>query len=123
MHINSLVGRPTRAEIDLSAIYHNVKALKSLIGPQTRFCAVVKADGYGHGAVQTAYRALSAGADYLAVAILDEALILRSAGIKEPILILGYTPRFYLAWLSLLDLPKPYSTWNRQRPWRQLPTA
>ena len=86
------VGRPTRAEIDLSAIRHNVKALKSLTRPGARFCAVVKADGYGHGAAQVAAEALSAGADFLAVAVLDEALILRAAGFTGPILILGYTP-------------------------------
>ncbi|MDR1044398.1 MAG: alanine racemase [Candidatus Adiutrix sp.] len=86
------VGRPTRAEIDLSAIRHNVQALKSLTRPGTRFCAVVKADGYGHGAAQVAAEALKAGADFLAVAILDEALLLRAAGFTGPILILGYTP-------------------------------
>lgn len=88
----SSVGRPTRAEIDLSAIRHNVLALKSLTGPSVKFCAVVKADGYGHGAVAVAAMALAAGADYLAVAVLDEALSLRAAGFTGPILVLGYTP-------------------------------
>lgn len=54
--------------------------------------AVVKADGYGHGSVEVAKSAIKAGADYIAVAILDEALILRRAGIDAPILVLGYTP-------------------------------
>ncbi|MDR0881886.1 MAG: alanine racemase [Candidatus Adiutrix sp.] len=88
----SSIGRPTWAEVDLSAIRRNVAALKSLLRPGVRFCAVVKANGYGHGAAQAAGAALRAGADYLAVAILDEALALRSAGLTAPILILGYTP-------------------------------
>ena len=86
------VGRPTWAEVDLSAINGNVKALKSLVKPEVRFCAVVKADGYGHGAEAVAAEALRAGADYLAVAILDEALALRAAGFTCPVLILGFTP-------------------------------
>lgn len=88
----SLLGRPTRAEVDLSAVAGNVTALKSLLKPSVRFCAVVKADGYGHGAGAVAAQALRSGADYLAVAILDEALALREAGFTVPILILGYTP-------------------------------
>ena len=87
-----LTGRPTWAEIDLGAIGHNVRHFRSLLEPKTRICAVVKADGYGHGAVAVARAALAAGADCLAVAILDEALALRAAGFTEPILILGYTP-------------------------------
>jgi alanine racemase len=54
--------------------------------------AVVKADGYGHGAVETAAAAIRSGAEYLGVAFLDEAIQLRNAGIEKPILILGYTP-------------------------------
>jgi len=88
----SSIGRPTRAIIDLSAIWRNVLALKSLVSPSVMFCAVVKADGYGHGAIAVAAQAVKAGADYLAVAVLDEALTLRSAGFSGPILILGYTP-------------------------------
>lgn len=87
-----LYGRPVWAEIDLSAIRQNMRAIKSLLSPQTRFCPVVKADGYGHGALAVASEAIKLGADYLAVAILDEALSLRSSGFTCPILVLGYTP-------------------------------
>ncbi|KXS56652.1 MAG: alanine racemase [Candidatus Adiutrix intracellularis] len=87
-----LSDRQTWVEIDLSAIQHNVRYFKSLLSPGTRFCAVVKANGYGHGATAVARAALAAGADYLAVADLDEALTLREAGFNDPILILGYTP-------------------------------
>lgn len=84
--------RDTWAEVSLEAIKHNTNQFKKYIGPTVNLMAVVKADGYGHGAVQIARAALEAGADYLAVAILDEAIELREAGITEPILILGYTP-------------------------------
>lgn len=87
-------GRLTRAEIDLAAIRRNAAAFKSLLRPGTALCAVVKADGYGHGAAAVARAALSAGADRLAVAILDEALALREAGFSGDILILGHTPLF-----------------------------
>ena len=85
-------GRLTRAEIDLSAIERNVAAFKSLLRPGASLCAVVKADGYGHGAEAAARAALKAGADRLAVAIADEALSLRAAGFTEDLLILGHTP-------------------------------
>lgn len=85
-------GRPAWAEIDLAAIRHNVKALKTLLPNGTKLCAVVKADAYGHGAAQVGPVVLEAGADCLAVAIVDEAVQLREAGIDAPILIMGYTP-------------------------------
>lgn len=85
--------RDTWVEISLDAVQHNVKKFLDYIHSETKFCAVVKADGYGHGAIEVAKAALEAGASYLAVAFLDEAIELRQAGIKAPILILGYTPR------------------------------
>ncbi|GAB3794264.1 alanine racemase [Virgibacillus kimchii] len=84
--------RETWTEISLDAIHHNVKAFKEHIGNNTKYMAVVKADGYGHGAAEIANEALLAGADYIAVAILDEAILLREAGIQAPILVMGYTP-------------------------------
>lgn len=75
-----------RAEalIDLSAIKHNVELLKERSG--TNLLAVVKADAYGHGLIPVAKAALSAGATYLGVALLEEAVALREAGITAPIL-------------------------------------
>jgi alanine racemase len=75
-----------RAEaiVDLSAIKHNVEILKKTAG--TKLLAVVKADAYGHGLVPVAKAAISAGADYLGVALLEEAITLREAGIQSPIL-------------------------------------
>lgn len=80
------------SEIDLNAVSHNVRELRRITSPDSRLMAVVKADGYGHGAVEVGLAALKNGADYLGVARMDEGLHLRRAGITAPILILGYTP-------------------------------
>lgn len=84
--------RSVWAEIDLAAIQHNVREIKKKIAGNAALCAVVKADGYGHGAPAVAKAALAAGADRLAVAIVNEAVELREAGIEVPILVLGHTP-------------------------------
>lgn len=88
--------RPAWVEIDLAAIRENIRQIKSLVKPGTKCCAVVKADGYGHGAIPVARSVVDAGADYLAVAILSEAMELRQAGFTVPILILGYTPAYQM---------------------------
>lgn len=80
------------AEVDLEAIRHNVSVLKGLTEPGTLFMAVVKADGYGHGAVRVAQAAIEAGADRLGVATVDEASALRKAGQKAPIHVLSEPP-------------------------------
>jgi len=85
--------RDVWVEISLDAVQQNVKVFLKHLKPDTKICAVVKADGYGHGAIEVAQAALDAGAAYLAVAFLDEAIELRNAGITAPILILGYTPK------------------------------
>ena len=76
-------------EIDLQALAHNVRQIKSLLSPQTELMAVVKADAYGHGAITIAQTALNYGASSLAIATLTEGIELRQAGIRAPILILG----------------------------------
>lgn len=85
MHIE----RGAWAEINLDAVAHNVQVAKANLKPTTRLCAVVKADAYGHGAVRVAQEAARNGADFLAVALLQEAVKLRDAGIDIPILILA----------------------------------
>ncbi len=82
----------TWAEVDLDAIEQNFRAIRAHIGKDTKLCCVVKADGYGHGAVKLAKLYSQLGADFFAVSNIDEALELRTSGIKEPVLILGYTP-------------------------------
>lgn len=82
----------TYAEIDLSQIKHNILEIRKIIPNNTKFMAVVKANAYGHGSVAVSRAAIEAGADYLAVANLREALELREAGILSPILILTESP-------------------------------
>lgn len=79
-------------EIDLAAIAHNVSALKALTPPGTLFMAVVKSDGYGHGALPVARTAMGAGADRLGVATLKEAVELREGNIVAPIQLLSEPP-------------------------------
>jgi alanine racemase len=78
-------------EIDLSAIKHNIRNLKSLLSGSTELLAVVKADGYGHGAIAVSQAVLEAGATWLGVATIVEGGQLRNGGITAPILILGAT--------------------------------
>jgi alanine racemase len=94
----------TWAEVDLSAIEDNVRNMRSRLPDGCRFLGVVKADAYGHGAVPVAKRLERCGADYLAVACIDEAEELRAAGIQLPILILGATPADCALRLSELDV-------------------
>lgn len=81
--------RDTWAEVDLDCIHANVASVKKLLPPQVEIIAVVKANGYGHGDLKVAESALKAGASYLAVAFMDEAIALRNKGIQAPILVLG----------------------------------
>lgn len=78
-------------EVDLGAIRHNVQAIRRLLRPSIQLMSVVKADGYGHGAVAVARTALSAGASWLAVATVEEGIQLRKADIEAPILLFGPT--------------------------------
>lgn len=84
--------RPTRAVISLDALQHNIGEFRRALPESIRLMAVVKANAYGHGAVQTARYALMSGVDHIGVAFLDEAIELRKAGITAPVLVLGYTP-------------------------------
>lgn len=93
--LESVTGPERRwswVEIDLSAIRHNVQVAKRRLAPGCRLVAVVKANAYGHGAVQVAKIALSAGAAQLAVATVNEGVQLRRAGIDAPILVLSEPP-------------------------------
>ena len=80
--------RPTWAEIDLAALRHNAGLLRRLAAP-AGLCAVVKADAYGHGMVAVAGAALEGGATWLAVALVEEGVALRDAGVEAPVLILS----------------------------------
>lgn len=92
--MNDLQKR-TWAEISLENLRHNYEAIRKSLPADCRFLGVVKADAYGHGALPVSRLLQEAGADYLAVSCLDEALELRRGGITMPILILGHTPYEY----------------------------
>src|SRR5580704_6439124 len=83
--------RPAWAEIDRSAVAHNARVLAALAAP-AQLCAVVKADGYGHGAPTVGRAALEGGATSLAVALVEEGVELRAAGIDAPVLVLSEPP-------------------------------
>jgi alanine racemase len=85
------------AEVNVAAIERNVARLRGALAPGTGLCAVVKADGYGHGAARSAAAALAGGATSVAVATADEAAQLRAAGVQAPVLAMGA--------ISLQELP------------------
>ena len=91
----------TWAEVDLDNIRYNYRSMRAALTPGQRFLGVVKANAYGHGAVKIAGVLEKEGADYLAVACLDEAVELREAGIKLPVLILGITDPKYTKLLMM----------------------
>ncbi len=80
------------AEIDLDALGHNFRQVRQATDPKAQVCCVVKADGYGHGAVRIAREFQELGAGWFAVSNLEEALQLRQEGIRQPVLVLGFTP-------------------------------
>ena len=82
-------NRATVAEINLESFRHNLRSIKSLIGPDVGTMAIIKADAYGHGAIQCARAATKEQVDYIGVGIIQEGIELRENGITSPILILG----------------------------------
>jgi len=95
---------PIWTEIDLDAIADNIKAIRGLVGGKVKVMGVVKANAYGHDALEVAPLLLQNGASFLAVARLDEGIELRKANIKAPILILSLTLKEELSSLLLYDL-------------------
>ena len=79
-----------QADIELDAIYKNIKNIKNIVSEETKIMAILKADGYGHGAIAVA-KTIDSLVDYYGVAIVEEAIEFRNAGIETPILILGVT--------------------------------
>lgn len=82
----------TWAEISLNAIEHNYNVIRNKVTDDTKVCCVIKADGYGHGAVELSQIYEKLGADFFAVSNIDEGIEIRKSGSKLPIVILGYTP-------------------------------
>jgi len=102
--IKNFTGSPIIAEIDLAAFRHNMDAVKKLINEKSRVIAVVKGDAYGHGAHVIAPEALKCGAEYLAVARLNEALDLRMGGIDAPLLLFGRSSPDYTEYYFKHDI-------------------
>ncbi len=102
----------TWAEIDLGALEHNYRALRAMLPAGCRFLGVVKANAYGHGAVEAARRLERLGAEYLAVAGLDEAAELRAAGITSPILTLGPIPAEQAGEAAALNVTATVCHWE-----------
>ena len=90
----------TWADISLDNLAHNYTVLREKVPKSCKFLGVVKADGYGHGALPISRRLKELGAEYLAVSNFEEALQLRRGGLILPILILGYTPPVYASDLA-----------------------
>lgn len=101
-----------QARIDLAAIADNVRVLRRAAGEEARFCAVVKADAYGHGVEEVSRAALAAGADMLAVAAPSEALELRELGIGNPLLVMGDVGRDELP--ALVEQGCDIATWSME---------
>jgi alanine racemase len=96
--------RPTWAEIDLDALTHNYREIRKIVGDQVKILGVVKADAYGHGSLECAKALISAGADKLAVAFIDEAIALRQNGIRAEIMLLGFSPEAVIPQLVKYDI-------------------
>ncbi len=105
--------RPVWAEINLDHLTHNMKAVKESLSHDTLACAVIKADGYGHGAVEIAGTLQEAGADRFAVASLTEAVELRRSGVRIPIMVMGYTPDEAVETLLKYDIIQTVYTYEQ----------
>lgn len=79
-------------EVSRKALTHNLAEFRRRVGPDRKLLAVVKANAYGHGIIEVSRIALGAGADWLGVNALEEGIELRRAGVRAPILVLGYVP-------------------------------
>ena len=110
------IHRPAAVYVDLAAIRQNIKEEIKHLRPEQKLFAVVKANAYGHGAVRIAREAVKVGASGFCVAILDEAIELRQAGIVQPILVLGVTPEKYasLAAVNGISLAVPNLKWLQE---------
>ena len=98
------MSRPTFAEVNLAAVRGNFLALRALLAPKVKMAGIVKADAYGHGAVPVARTLQAAGCDMFAVAMVEEAVELRVAGILRPILVMGAIPADEIAAALEYDL-------------------
>ncbi|MDL1981635.1 MAG: alanine racemase [Deltaproteobacteria bacterium] len=111
------------AEVDLKAIAHNIRELRSITNPKARFMAIVKANAYGHDIIEVARRSLENGAEALGVANIEEGIQLRKAGIDAPVLIFGYTSPIHVKKLIELDLTQTVYSYETSEKLSQAATA
>lgn len=104
--------RAAWAEVDLDALAHNMREVKRLATKGALVTAVIKADGYGHGAKKIAQTLLDNGADRFAIAVLDEGIELRRSGFKVPILVLGFTDKERAEEVIANDLEQACYSWD-----------
>ncbi|WMM25096.1 alanine racemase [Tissierella sp. MB52-C2] len=107
--------RDTFLEINLDNLIYNIKSIRNMVGEDVGIAAVVKANGYGHGANGIAKDLMENGADYLAVATLTEALDLRRNFQEYPILIMGFTPDRFLEYIVKEDLTQTIFSYNQAK--------
>lgn len=96
--------RPTYVEVNLDNLVHNYSEIRRIVRKETEIMPVIKANGYGHGAVELAKLYTTLGVNRLAVSLLNEAIELRRAGIDKPILILNFTPDYQMIEVAANDL-------------------
>ncbi|HZK60831.1 MAG TPA: alanine racemase, partial [Anaerovoracaceae bacterium] len=89
-------NRPAWAEINLTNAAFNIRNIKAKLGPNVEIMGIIKADGYGHGAIPMANVLKDNGVKSFGIATLSEAITLRGAGITEEIVMLGLTPSMYI---------------------------
>ena len=104
--------RAAWAEVDLDALAHNMREIRRLARKDALVTAVIKADGYGHGATKIAQTLLDNGADRFAIAVLDEGIELRNAGFGVPILILGFTDKERAEEIVSFNLEQAVYSWE-----------
>src|SRR4249919_427104 len=93
--IDSTIGRPVWADISLSALVHNLHAIRDLLNPKSekratprKVLSIVKGNGYGHGGPQVAKALEKAGSDWFGVTCTEEGIAVREAGVRKPVLVL-----------------------------------
>lgn len=95
--MNHLIYQDTVIKINLSNIIYNIRQIKQMVGSSVKIAAVIKSNGYGHGALEIAPTLMDNGASMLAVATLKEAIELKKLNAQYPVLVMGLTPDHYLA--------------------------
>ena len=111
----SLLLRDTYVEVNLDNIAYNMKSIKSMLGSNVKIAAVLKADAYGHGAIEVAKTVMENGAEYIAVATLNEALEIRKRFNDYRIFIMGFTPDKLLEYVVKNDITQSIFSYKQAK--------